>query len=156
MKKKRVSCVKQKLLAELKKRGRMTAVDIQEFFGYEKKSTAALLVNDMRKERFGVEIDKESPKSARVYFYTEDEIQTKPLYLQLYEKLACDEPYEWYSGDELKAILDVSSGRLSRALNWIKVKVQPIEIRREGLKYHYRLKGKPYGEKEQSRQQKQT
>ena len=148
MKKHRVSKVKQKLLAELKKRGRMTAVDIQEFFGYEKKSTASLLVNDMRKEGFGVEIDKESPKLARVYFYTEEAIDTKPLYKKLYEKLACDEPYEWYSGDELKAILEVSGGRLSRALNWIKTKVQPIEIRREGLTYHYRLKGEPYGEKE--------
>ncbi|QYW02851.1 hypothetical protein [Vibrio phage BUCT006] len=148
MKKKRIGFAKQKLLAELKKRGRMTAVDIQEFLGYEKKSTAAILVNEMRRDRFGVEIDRESPKSARVYFYTEDEIQTKPLYLQVYEKLACDDPYEWYSGDELKAIFEVSSRRLSRALNWIKVKVQPIEIRRDGLAYHYRLKGEPYGEKE--------
>lgn len=148
MKKKRVSRVRQKLMDEIQKRGRMTVSEIQEFFGYEKRRTALSLVHDMRKERYGIEIDRKSPAKERAYFYTERPLEVKPMIRQIHEKLACDVPYEWYSRAELKEIFEIDGTRLSRVMSKIKDSIQAVEHVYHGPEIHYRLKGKPYGEKE--------
>ena len=66
------------------------------------------------------------------------EIQ-KLIYAQIYNKLACDTPREWWSRTELEDIFDIDSVVVRNKIKYIEYNIAKVDRKRENGETYYRL-----------------
>lgn len=122
-------------LFERMKASPMTIEQVMEFNGKDRRQSQ-MLIHGMKFWGYPIEsIDG-------VYHATGE----RPLkfYEEVYNKMACDDPREWWTVDELRGVFDKSTHQVKSAIERIKKQFCDVEHRMEhhanGSTSYYRLK----------------